>query len=254
MHTIEVIFTPALLPHYAIQGKIVVVIDILRASSSMCVAFKTGVKKILPVSTPEECRMFKDFDFIIAAERNAQMVDGFDLGNSPFEYENPVLEGKNIAFTTTNGTKAIKQAKAMQAGAIVIGSFLNQNYLCNWLIKQNNDIVLLCAGWKDKYNLEDALFAGAVIEEIGTGFKIEDDSALAAHFLFIQHKNNIHDLVKQSSHAKRFTLLHLLTDDVSYCLQQNTCNIIPVMEGEYLVAITQDAPLLGSATGSAAHL
>ncbi|MDP1726263.1 MAG: 2-phosphosulfolactate phosphatase [Bacteroidota bacterium] len=253
MHTIEVIFTPALLPHYVIQGKTVVVIDILRASSSMCVAFKTGVKKILPVSTPEECRMFKDFDFIIAAERNAQMVDGFDLGNSPFEYENPVLEGKSIAFTTTNGTKAIKQAKAMQAGAIVIGSFLNQNYLCNWLLKQNNDIVLLCAGWKDKYNLEDALFAGAVIEEIGASFKIEDDSALAAHFLFQQHKNNIHDLVKQSSHAKRFTFLHLQTDDVSYCLQQNTCSVLPIMEDEYLVAITAIAPLLGSATGSAVH-
>ncbi len=239
LKTVEVVYTPALLPLYEVEGKIVVVIDILRATSSICVAFKTGVKKILPVASPEECQLFKDFDFLIAAERNAERVEGFDLGNSPFEYENPVLEGKNIAFTTTNGTKAIKQAKSMNAGAIVIGSFLNLNFLCDWLLKQEKNIVLLCAGWKDKYNLEDTLFAGAVINQIGSAFNIEDDAALASLYLFKQHENNPEALVRQSSHAKRFTLLKIETDDVKFCLQQNLIDIIPIMDGEYLVPMQQ---------------
>ncbi len=251
--SIEVVYTPALLPLYEVKGKIVVVIDILRATSTICVAFKTGVNKILPVGSPEECRMFKDFDFLIAAERNAQKVEGFDLGNSPFEYENPILEGKKIAFTTTNGTKAIKQAKAMNAGAIVIGSFLNLSFLCHWLKEQNKDIVLLCAGWKDKFNLEDTLFAGAVIHELKSGFTIEDDAALAAEYLFEQHKGNIEALVRQSSHAKRFTLLHMETDDVKFCLQMNIIPIIPMIEGEYLIAMKETAFSFGSAMGSATN-
>ncbi|MBC7381969.1 MAG: 2-phosphosulfolactate phosphatase [Bacteroidia bacterium] len=234
--TIEVIHSPALLPFYNINGKTVVVIDILRATSTLCVAFKTGVKKILPISTPEECRMFKDFDFIIAAERNAEKVKGFDLGNSPFEYENPLLEGKNIAFTTTNGTRAIKQAKAMGAEFIVAGSFLNINFLCNWLVKQQHNIILLCAGWKDKYNLEDTLFAGAVISQIGSNYILNDDAALAAQFLYNQHKNNLEGVVRQSSHARRFTALHANTDDVGYCMQHNICDVLPIMEGEYMVS------------------
>ena len=143
MKSIEVVYTPALLPLYEVKGKIVVVIDILRATSTMCVAFHTGVKRILPSSSPEECRIFKDFDFVISAERNALKVDGFDMGNSPFEYQNPLLIGKSVAFTTTNGTKAIKLSQKMEASEIIIGSFLNIETLCNWLLEQDNSIILL---------------------------------------------------------------------------------------------------------------
>ncbi len=250
MHSIEVIFTPALLPLYEIKSKTVVIIDILRATSSMCVAFHTGVNKILPVSTPEECRIFKDFDFIIAAERNAEKVEGFDMGNSPFEYENPFLKGKNIAFTTTNGTKAIRLAKNMGAGAVVIGSFLNLDYLCARLKEKKHDIVLLCAGWKDKYNLEDTLFAGAVISRIGQGYSIDDDASISALSLFDHHRDNLEGLVRRSSHARRFTRLHMQTDDVAFCMQQNLYNILPVIEGEYIVAAKPAQPAAPSAAGS----
>ena len=110
-NNIQVVFSPALLPFYDVKNKTVVVIDILRATTSMCVAFQTGVDKILPVSSIDECKMFKDFDFLCAAERDAVKVPGFDLGNSPFEFLNPLIAGRKIAFTTTNGTKAIKMAK-----------------------------------------------------------------------------------------------------------------------------------------------
>ncbi|MFZ4798670.1 MAG: 2-phosphosulfolactate phosphatase [Bacteroidia bacterium] len=233
MKNLEVIVSPALLPFYNVNNKTVVVIDILRATSSMCVAFKIGVEKILPLASIEECKLFKEFDFIIAAEKDAIKVDGFDLGNSPFEFENPLLAGKNIALATTNGTKAIKYASENGAAQIVIGAFLNIDVLCKWLLEQTNDVILLCAGWKNKFNLEDTLFAGAVVNKIGSHFIIDCDSALAAKLLF---ENNIHQLenvVRESSHAKRFKLQNNNTDDVKYCLQMNTAPVLPILEGSY---------------------
>lgn len=235
MKSLEVVVSPALLPYYQVKGKVVVIIDILRATSSMCVAFKNGVDKILPLATTDECKIFKEFDFIIAAEKDAVKVDGFDLGNSPFDFENPLLAGKNIALATTNGTKAIKYANENEASLIVIGSFLNIDVLCNWLLTINEDLILLCAGWKNKYNLEDTLFAGAVVNKIGHHFSIDCDSALCAKLLYENNENNLESLVRKSSHAKRFKLLHFQTDDVQYCLQLNSAPVLPILEGSYFV-------------------
>lgn len=239
---IEVVLTPALLPLYQVKGKTVVVIDILRATSSMCVAFKTGVNKILPVSTPEECSLFKDFDFLCAAERNAVKLPGFDMGNSPFEFQNPLIKDRNIAFTTTNGTKAIKQSKELGAAQIAVGSFLNLDVLCNWLLHQPNNIILLCAGWKDKVNLEDTLFAGAVIAQLKNNITLHCDSGLMAEQLYTSMKDSLEDDVRKSSHAQRFKALHAAEDDVQFCLQLNTAPVLPIMQGEYLVSLqTQTA-------------
>lgn len=234
-NNIQVVFSPALLPFYDVKNKTVVVIDILRATTSMCVAFQTGVEKILPVSSIDECKMFKDFDFLCAAERDAVKVPGFDLGNSPFEFLNPLIAGRKIAFTTTNGTKAIKMAKEKGASKIYIGSFLNLDALCNKIMHEDSDVLLLCAGWKDKFNLEDSLFAGAVVHKIRSTFAIDCDAAIAAEKLYLSHESNLEQIVRQSSHAKRFQLLHMQTDDVAFCLQKNTMNIVPQLIGEYLM-------------------
>lgn len=235
MKKVELIHSPALLPLYNLEDKTVVVVDILRATSTMCVAFNTGVLRILPVALPEECRMFKDFDFIIAAERNAVKMPGFDMGNSPFEFENPFLAGKNIAFTTTNGTKAIKLAKAMNPSKILIGSFLNISAVANYIMAQDKDVVILCAGWKDKYNLEDTLFGGALLDKIHSWAIMEDDASISAHSLYKQYENNLEAIVRKSSHANRFKLLNMQTDDVSFCLQQDIYQFVPEMQGEYIV-------------------
>lgn len=235
-NSIEVVFTPALLPLFQVERKTVVVIDILRATSTMCVAFQTGVSKILPVATPDECSMFRDFDFLCAAERNAVKVDGFDLGNSPFEYQNPLLAGRNIAFTTTNGTKAIKMAKELKAAHVLIGSFLNITALCQQITKLNLPVVLLCAGWKDKYNLEDTLFAGALVNQLQDTFSINCDAALTARQLYLSMKDDLETWVRQSSHAKRFQLLHMQTDDVQFCLQHDITQHVPRLAGEYLIS------------------
>ena len=208
----------------------------------MCVAFKTGVNKILPVSTPEECSLFKDFDFLCAAERNAVKLPGFDMGNSPFEFQNPLIKDRNIAFTTTNGTKAIKQSKELGAAQIVVGSFLNLDVLCNWLLHQPNNIILLCAGWKDKVNLEDTLFAGAVIAQLKNNITLHCDSGLMAEQLYISMKDSLEVEVRKSSHAQRFKALHAAEDDVQFCLQLNTAAVLPIMQGEYFVSLqTQTA-------------
>lgn len=241
MEKIEVVLTPALLPLYDIKGKVVVIIDILRATSSMCVAFQTGVEKILPVATPEECKLFKEFDFLCAAERNAVKVQGFDLGNSPFEFQNPLLKDRSIAFTTTNGTKAIKAAKEQGASTIVIGSFLNLTSVANWLIKNKQSVVLVCAGWKDKFNLEDTLFAGALVDALSNHFEMDCDSALSAQLLYQTAYPQLENIVRKSSHAKRFQLLHHHEDDVHFCLQHNTMNHVPIMQGEYIVCPSQVA-------------
>lgn len=232
---LEVILSPALLPFHDVKGKTVVVIDILRATSSMCVAFHTGVSRILPVMTPDECRIFKDFDFLCAAERNAVKLEGFDMGNSPFEFMNPLLKDRSIAFTTTNGTKAIKLSREAGADKIVIGSFLNFDVLVDWLKHQPNDVVLLCSGWKDRANLEDTLFAGAVAEALKPVFATQCDAALMAETLYAGMKHDLENQVRRSSHAQRFKALHAHEDDVRFCLQFNTAPVLPVMEGEYMM-------------------
>lgn len=237
---LEVVLTPALLPFHQVMDKVVVVIDILRATTSICVAFNTGVKRILPVATPEEAQLFKDFDFVTAAERNAIKLEGFDLGNSPFEFENTLLKDRSIAFTTTNGTKAIKLSKDGGAARILIGSFLNITALTNYLkALENKSVILLCAGWKDKFNLEDTLFAGALVSRLEKDFVIECDAALASKSLYQLGKDQLIDFVRQSSHAKRFGLLQTQFDDVAYCLQQDTVNKVPELKGEYIIADKQ---------------
>lgn len=232
---IEVVLSPALLPFYEVKGKTVVIIDILRATSSICVAFKNRVERILPVSTVEEALSYKAFGFIAAAERNAIKAEGADLGNSPFEFENTQLAGKSIAFTTTNGTKAINYCKKYDVKKILIGSFLNIDVLCSKLADDENDVILLCSGWKDKINTEDTLFAGAVVEKLASVSNIESDGCQLAHSLYQLNKNNLSGLVYQSNHAKRFKLKYGHTNDVDYCLQQNTINLVPYLKGEYLV-------------------
>jgi 2-phosphosulfolactate phosphatase len=235
MKNLNVVVSPALLPYYEVKGKIVVVIDILRATSSMCVAFKTGVSKILTLGSSEECLIFKDFDFVVAAEKNAVKVPGFDLGNSPFEFENPILMGRKIALATTNGTKAIKYSLDNDAAQIVIGSFLNISILADWLKTANQDVILLCAGWKNKANIEDTLFAGALVNRLIDHFQIDCDSALMAQEIFDQNKDNLETLVRKSSHAKRFKLLNFETDDVSFCLQNDVAPVLPIYQNGYFI-------------------
>jgi len=158
--------TPKLFGLYADKKSIVVVVDVLRATSSMCIAFEKGVEKLIPVSTVEEALEYRNGgrDYILVAERNGKAVKSFDFGNSPQVYLDMDVKGRTVVMTTTNGTKSINIAK--KDHDVVVGSFLNLDAIAKWLIKQDRDVIIFCAGWKDKFNLEDTLFAGALVEQL----------------------------------------------------------------------------------------
>lgn len=231
---VEVCYSPALFPvYYSRKDCVVVVIDVFRATSAICTAFQHGVKQIIPVSSVDEAREYQAQGMIAAAERHGEIVEGFDIGNSPFSYMNPSLKGKEVVLTTTNGTKAIERAKA--ADKIIIGSFLNIDAVCKYLERMNKNVILLCAGWRDRYNLEDSLFAGAVVHRlkgnpIFTGLA---DSSLAAEQMYRAAKGNLNDFLKDSSHRRRLARLDL-ERDIEYCLQENTMDLVPVYVGNAL--------------------
>lgn len=232
---LEVCLTPALLDLYAIEDSIVVVIDILRATSSIVYGIENGATAIIPVAQVEDCLNYSNHGYLLAAERNGEVVQGYDFGNSPFSYTKEKVGGKTVVLTTTNGTKALHLARA-RAHQVVIGSFLNLKSLCDWLKLQNKNVLLLCAGWKDNFNLEDTLFAGAVVAELRKEFTHFDDSSVAAEDLFQLAKNDLRAYINKSSHSHRLAALNI-EEDVKFCLQLNICTAIPVLQGETLVAL-----------------
>lgn len=233
--SIEVCLTPALLDLYSIEDRIVVVIDVLRATSSMVYGIDNGASAIIPVAQVEDCLNYANEGFLLAAERNGEVVEGYDFGNSPFSYSHEKVNGKTIVLTTTNGTKALHLARK-RAYQVVIGSFLNLEALCNWLRVQDKGVLLLCAGWKDKFNLEDTLFAGAVVRELRKDFTHFDDSCVAAEDLYDLAKDDLRSYLHKSSHSHRLAELNI-EEDVKFCLQLNICTAIPVLTGDKLVAL-----------------
>ena len=233
---LEVCLTPALLPLYKVEDYIVVIIDIFRATSSICYGIENGADAIIPVSEVEECAAYREkgLNYLLAAERNGEVVAGFDFGNSPFAYTAEKVAGKTVVLTTTNGTHALHLSR--NAKKIVIGSFLNLTALCNWLKTQDENILMVCAGWKNNFNLEDTLFAGAVIDQLkGDGYVL-DDPALAANDLFQIGKNDISQYLSKTSHGERLKKLGI-EQDIAFCLQVDIATAIPVLEGEKLVKL-----------------
>lgn len=234
MQKIQTVLSPLLLQLTSLEEKVVVVIDVLRATSSICVAFAHGASKIIPVATPEECMQYKIQGFIAAAERDGKPVDGFSIGNSPFSYMTEEINGASIAMTTTNGTQAIQLSKA--AHRVIIGSFLNKKAICDYLIQENRDVILLCSGWKNNFNLEDTLFAGALAYALASEFIIADDASIAAIDLYRLAEPNLNEYILKSSHAHRFKVLGI-EKDIRFCLQQNIYNKVPVLKDGFLISV-----------------
>ena len=233
---LNVCLSPSLIPLYNVADHIVVIIDIFRATSSICYGIENGAEAIIPVSEVEECAAYREMglDYLLAAERDGKVVDGFDFGNSPFSYTKEKVNGKTVVLTTTNGTHALHLSRS--AKKIVIGSFLNLTALCNWLKIQDENILLVCAGWKNNFNLEDTLFAGAVVEQLkATGLTL-DDAAIAANDLYQIGKNDINQYLKKTSHRERLKKLGI-EKDIEFCLQVDITTAIPVLDGERLVKL-----------------
>ena len=233
---IEVCYTPGQYHLYEKDFDIVVVIDVLRATSAIVTALHYGVKDIIPVASVEEALEYKARGYITGAERDGQVVEGFDFGNSPYAYMNPELKGKTVVLTTTNGTKAIQIASAKSK--VVIGCLNNLDLLCDWLIEQHQNTLVLASGWKDKVNLEDTICGGAIADILleSRKFRADEDSTVAAKFIFRSAREHLMSFLRSSSHRRRLIKLNI-QKDVKYCLTLNTVPCIPILQDGKLVKL-----------------
>ncbi|MEP3387916.1 MAG: 2-phosphosulfolactate phosphatase [Reichenbachiella sp.] len=229
---IDVCLSPELIGLYDLEGKIVVVVDILRATSVMVTAMAHGAKEIIPVATLDEAKSYLEKGLLCAAERGGAQVDGFPLDNSPFSYMNEEIKGQPIVITTTNGTLAI--TKSTSADEVLVGAFLNIKAVADYIIRQDKDVIVHCAGWKGKTNMEDTLFAGALVELLNSTHELACDTAHLSLKYYQSVKDSLFETVKNSAHAKRLNKLHVIKD-IEFCVQQSIYDLVPVLRGDKLV-------------------
>lgn len=235
--TLYTCLSPALLHLYDVRECIVVVIDVLRATSTIATALHNGAKSIIPVDSVEKCiRLGKEMECITAGERDGQIAEGLQYGNSSFEYPREFIQDKVLVLTTTNGTKLLHMALAKGATEIITGSFLNLSAVCDHLVEMKRNVILACAGWKDKVNMEDSLFAGAVISKIKRHFTINCDASHIAQSIYEAGKKDLYEFMKQNdaSHYHRLTGFGL-EKDIRHCLTPDLANVLPYYIDERLV-------------------
>jgi len=235
---LDTCFSPALYEPERHAGSIIVIIDILRATSAICTAFEHGASSIIPVATVPEARDFKERGYLVAAERDGYVLDFADFGNSPFNFTPDKVAGKTIVYSTTNGTGIIKLASS--ADKIVIGSFLNLGSLSQWISGQDKDVVLFCAGWKNRFNLEDSICAGAIAEKLMSTslYSTICDSTMAALDLWSLAKDDLIGYIEKA--AQRSRLRDKKLDEcIGFCLTADYTQKIPVIKDGVLVSIEQ---------------
>ena len=223
---IDVCFSPELFPFYTDDNQVVVIADIFRATTSICTAFHNGAKAVKTVSSVEEAILFKEKGFPVAAERNVKKCDFADFGNSPFDFSPEKVSGKEIVFTTTNGTKAVEMA--LDADKILIGAFSNISSVADYCIGKGKNVLVLCSGWNNRFCLEDTLFAGALTEKLvqNRHSEYKSDATFAALELWKIAKTNPISYICNAEHYDRLKL-NGLENSVEYCLTADTAPVLP---------------------------
>jgi 2-phosphosulfolactate phosphatase len=227
MKKIDVCFTPDQLALHSLKKKRVVVVDILRATSSITAGIAAGVPYIRTETNIEKCLSWKHDGYLVAGERNGRKLPGAQLGNSPFEFIKAAAFERPIAMTTTNGTIAIRKSEG--AEEILIGSFLNLSMLSDYLANSlAQDILVVCSGWKGTFSMEDTLFAGALVYELQGVAMPTTDAANAALQLFVQQRESLHSALSQTAHAIR--LGDTVAEDIKLCATIDKHPVLPVVE------------------------
>jgi 2-phosphosulfolactate phosphatase len=229
--------TPALLHLNDLSNAVVVIIDVFRATTTIATALYNGAARVIPVAEVEECkRLGKQIHgSITAGEREGKVIEGLQYGNSPSEYPREFIENKTLVLTTTNGTKLLHMAFAKGCDEVITGSFVNLSSVCSYLTSQEKNVILGCSGWKDKFNIEDALFAGAVIDKVKDHFVIHDDSSLMASEMYKFHRNDLYNFIQQTTHWHRLAA-YGLQKDLEYSVSIDAANVLPMyVNGELIV-------------------
>jgi 2-phosphosulfolactate phosphatase len=239
MYSVEVCFSPLSWPLFEKPGSVVMIVDIFRATTAMCAAFQNKVKSLIPVAEISESIAYKERGFIVSGERDGAKLECAEFGNSPFNFMEPRLQGKTVVMNTTNGTQAIKVAKGTD-NLVCMGAFINRDAVCDWAMEQNRNLLIFCAGWKNRFSLEDSLFAGAAVEYIlersKGAFYTECDSALASLDLWRTGKNNPREYIEKAAHRHRLRKMGL-DDILDYSMTLNSTRCIPVLKGDEIIDI-----------------
>ena len=235
MRRLNVCLTSDLFHHYDEGDKLVLVVDILRATSVISTAFHYGISELIPVSSLEEAKQYINKEgYIVAAERNAEPIEGIPLGNSPFQYMNDDVNNKRLVLTTTNGTKSIKLASKHE---VISASFVNQDAVYNFIMKSKKDVVVLCSGWKGLVNMEDSIFAGILSDKLlkTNEFQSQCDSVLASVAIKRDAGNDLFSYLEDSAHRNRLKHLNMEAD-TKFCLDPTfKSSIIPILKNGKLI-------------------
>lgn len=239
MQTKPTLFTslsPALLHLFDLKNAVVVIIDVFRATSTIASALYNGAKCVIPVDAVEKAiALSKATGGIAAGERDGKLADGLIHGNSPLEYGPDFITGQTLILTTTNGTRLLQMALDNDADTIITGSFPNLSSVCNFLLKENKNVILGCAGWKDRFNLEDTLFAGAVINRIKENFTIHCDSSLIAEQQYLLVKDDLYGFAPNLTHYHRLVDRFGLIEDIRFCLTADVADVLPLYKDGLLM-------------------
>ena len=230
--------SPSLIHLYDLNNSIIVIIDVLRATSTIAAALHNGAKCVIPVDSVTRCiELGKQIDGVTAGERDGKIAEGLEHGNSPFEYPREFIEGRTLVLTTTNGTRLLHIALEKGAKEIITGSFSNLSSVCAHLIKMRKNVILGCAAWKDRVNMEDALFAGAVISNVKKHFDINCDSSHIAESMYEKGKKNLFGFLQKNNASHYHRLMKFgLERDIRYCLEADQADVLPIYsDGKLMV-------------------
>lgn len=235
--SLTTVLSPRLLDLYYVSDSIVVIIDVFRATSTIATALYNGAVRVIPVDNVEQCiATGKSLNAVTAGERDGKIIPGLQYGNSPAEYSRDFIAGKTLVLTTTNGTRLLHMALAKGAAEVITGSFPNLSAVAAYLLQIQKPVILGCSGWKDRFNLEDTLFAGALIHRLGEHFTIDNcDSSLMAENMYRLHRHHLYSFVQQTSHWHRLAA-YGLEKDLEYCITEDGANTLPIYKNNALIA------------------
>jgi 2-phosphosulfolactate phosphatase len=243
MNNVEVVFTPEEIKNRRLSDKLIVVIDVLRASSTIITALACGCRGVVPILSPEQAKekaqQFKKEEVLLGGEREGRKIKGFDLGNSPREYQKEIVEDRIIIFSTTNGVKTLERVRG--AFRIIIASFLNLQATFNYCSKFQGDILLACAGKEGYFSLEDTVCAGMLINSLRDIYSDtcqEVDANLTAQVLYKKFGNNILEMLRKSQHGRYLESIGL-RKDLEFCSQLDIFNIVPIFR-DGLISLNEE--------------
>lgn len=237
---LDLLFLPSEIRNSNLEEKLVIVIDVLRASSTIVTALNNGAKDIIPVESQEDAtRLMQEIGrkyVLLCGERGGQKIEGFDLGNSPFEYTNEVIQDKTLIFCSTNGSRAI--VRASSAAKLMIGCFVNLGAVLEGALgSKPKEMVLLCSGKEDRFSLEDTVCAGMMTsrlqERLPKSLELSD-SAWAGLQIYHQYQKDLLKMLNSSAHG-RYLLTLGFQEDLVYCSQVDSFPVVPVLETGHLV-------------------